>query len=57
MNDAVHVEVEVIEFGEEGFIGNHLVDFGVALREPAVELGHSHRSTLFDSRYRVEGYL
>lgn len=30
VNDAVHVEVEVVEFGKEGCVGYDLVDFGVA---------------------------
>ena len=38
MNDPVHVKVEVIELGEEGFIGDDLIYFWVALRKPAVEL-------------------
>lgn len=46
VDDAVHIKVEVIKFGEEGFIGYYLVDFGVALGEPAVELGHSHCSSI-----------
>lgn len=31
MDYAVHVEVEMVEFGKEGFVGDDLVDFGVAL--------------------------
>ena len=37
VDDAVHVEVEVVEFGEEGFVGDHLVDLGVALGEPSLQ--------------------
>jgi hypothetical protein len=42
MDDAVHVQVQVIKLGEERQVRDDLVDAGVALREPAVELGHSH---------------
>lgn len=35
---AVHVEVEVVDGGEEGGVGDDLVYFGVALGEPAIEL-------------------
>ena len=38
VDDPVHVKVEMIELGEEGFIGDDLVDFRVAFRKPAVEL-------------------
>ena len=34
----VHVEVEVVDGGEESGVGDYLVYLGVALREPAVEL-------------------
>lgn len=30
VDDAVHVEVEVVEFGEEGCVGDDLIDFWIA---------------------------
>ena len=38
MDDPVHVQVQVIELGEQRLIGNDLVDLGVALAEPAIKL-------------------
>lgn len=38
VDNPVHVKVEMIELGEEGFIRDDLVDFWVAFRKPAVEL-------------------
>lgn len=42
VDDAVHVQVEVVEFGEEGQVGDDVVDGDVALGEPAVEFGDAH---------------
>jgi len=38
VNDAVHVQVEMIEFGQQRIVRNNLIDLGVALRDPSVEL-------------------
>lgn len=42
VQDAVHVEVKVVELREKRGVGNDLVDFRVALGYPSVKLGHSH---------------
>ncbi len=41
VDDAVHVEVQVVELGDLVLL-HHLAQAGVALAQPAVELGHSH---------------
>mmetsp|Transcript_31089 Transcript_31089/g.61556 ORF Transcript_31089/g.61556 Transcript_31089/m.61556 type:complete len:243 (-) Transcript_31089:185-913(-) len=50
VDDAVHVQVQVVEFGEEGAGGQDLVDVRVPLRQPAVELGDAHVCVFFFER-------
>ena len=38
VDDAVHVQVEVIELRQQSLVRYHLVDLCVALADPAVEL-------------------
>ena len=38
MNNAVHVEIEMIKLGQESIVRDNLVDFRVAFRNPSVEL-------------------
>ena len=38
VDNTIHIQVQVIKFRQECFIGNDLIDFGVALTEPSVEL-------------------
>lgn len=47
VDDAVHVEVEVVELGEEGEVGDDVVHAHVALREPAVEFRNAHGRRCF----------
>lgn len=41
VDDAIHVEVEAVEFGDSVF-SNELGDCGIALREPSEEFGDTH---------------
>ena len=45
MDDAVHVEVEVVELGNLVFL-HHLTQAGVPLGKPAIKLGNSHPEVL-----------
>lgn len=38
VNDAVHVQVEMIELRQQSIVRDNLIDLGVALRDPSVEL-------------------
>ena len=38
VNDAVHVQVEMVEFRQQGTVRDNLIDLWIALRDPAVEL-------------------
>lgn len=38
VDDPVHIQVQVIKLRQQGLICDDLVDLGVALAEPAVEL-------------------
>ena len=41
VDDAVHVQVQVVEFGDLVLLDD-LAEAGIALAEPSVELGHPH---------------
>ena len=41
MDNAVHVEVQMIKLWEKSIIADNLIDFGIALRDPAVKLEQS----------------
>jgi hypothetical protein len=38
VNDPVHVQIQMIEFGQQGVIGHDLVDLRVPFADPAVKL-------------------
>lgn len=38
MNNAVHIQVKMIELRQERRVRHNLVNLGIALREPSVEL-------------------
>jgi hypothetical protein len=42
VNDAVHIEIEMVEFRKQGIVGNNLIDLGIPLGDPAIELGISN---------------
>ena len=45
VDDAVHVEVQVVKLGDLKLLDN-LAEAGVALGEPAIKLGHSHHNDI-----------
>ena len=38
MDDSIHVQIQVVKLRKQSLIGNDLVDFWIALTEPAVKL-------------------
>lgn len=46
VQDAVHVQVQVVELRQEGRVRNDLVDLRVPLRNPPVKLRNSHAAVL-----------
>ena len=42
VDDAVHVQVQVVDLRQQCAVGDHLVDLRVTLAEPAIELGNTH---------------
>jgi hypothetical protein len=38
VNDTVHIQVQMIKLGQEGIVGDNLIDLGITLRDPSVKL-------------------
>jgi hypothetical protein len=38
VNNAVHIEIQVVKLGQERRVGNDLIDLGVSFRYPSVKL-------------------
>ena len=38
MNNAIHIQIQVIKFRQQGRIGDHLIDFGITFRNPSIKL-------------------
>ena len=38
MNDAIHIQIQMVKLRQQGIVGNNLVDFGITLGNPSVKL-------------------
>ena len=38
MNNAIHIQIQVIKFRQESGIRNNLIDFGIPFRNPTIKL-------------------
>ena len=39
VNDSIHIQIQMVDFRQQGRIGNNVIDFGITFADPAVELG------------------
>jgi hypothetical protein len=50
MNDSIHIEIQMVKLGKKSGIGNDLIDLGVSLTDPSIELWKSTAKLGLDTK-------